>query len=100
MKAMTQVHTTLLAAGSRLARISVLAALFAGASHTAVAASIAGTPHDLSTRGWGTTELCKFCHTPHLAQAVSGAPLWNHRTTAATYTLYSSASFKGTSTQP
>jgi predicted CXXCH cytochrome family protein len=56
----------------------------------------------LSTKGWGTTELCKFCHIPHLAQSVSGAPLWNHQTTAATYTLYSSSTFKGgpTQTQP
>ena len=42
---------------------------------SARAATIAGTPHDLSTKGWGTTETCKFCHTPHLAQSVAGAPL-------------------------
>lgn len=75
------------------------AAALAGASSVS-AATIAGTPHDLSGKGWGTTELCKFCHTPHLAQSVSGAPLWNHQTTTATYTLYTSATFQGTSTQP
>lgn len=63
------------------------------------AATIAGTPHDLSGKGWGTTELCKFCHTPHLAQSVAGAPLWNHQTTTATYALYSSATFRGAATQ-
>ena len=63
-------------------------------------AGIQGTPHDLSGKGWGTTELCKYCHTPHLAQNVAGAPLWNHQSTAQTYTLYSSATFKGSSTQP
>ncbi len=56
-------------------------------------AAITGTPHDLSGRGWGTTELCKFCHTPHLAQSVIGAPLWNHASTSRAYTLYSSATF-------
>ena len=79
----------------------VLAVALAGSSVsvTVSAATIAGTPHDLSAKGWGTTELCKFCHTPHLAQAVAGAPLWNHQTTLATYTLYSSATFSGASSQ-
>jgi predicted CXXCH cytochrome family protein len=83
-----------------LAVLPLIAAVVAGAGLSASGATIAGTPHDLSARGWGTTELCKFCHTPHLAQSVAGAPLWNHQTTAATYTLYSSATFRGTSTQP
>ena len=80
--------------------VLLLAAALASAGVSASAATIAGTPHDLSTKGWGTTELYKFCHTPHLAQAVAGAPLWNHRTTAATYTLYSSATMQATQTQP
>jgi predicted CXXCH cytochrome family protein len=78
----------------------VTAAALAGSVRSASAATISGTPHDLSGKGWGTTELCKFCHTPHLAQTVTGAPLWNHQTTTATYTLYTSATFQGTSTQP
>src|SRR5512141_944892 len=71
------------------------AAILAGASGPAPGGTIAGTPHDLSAKGWGTTELCKFCHTPHHAQSVTAAPLWNHATTLATYTLYSSATFQG-----
>ena len=78
----------------------LLVALVTGVAWGSAAASIQGTPHDLSQKGWGTTEICKFCHIPHLAQSVSGAPLWNHQTSIATYTLYSSATFKGTSTQP
>ena len=78
------------------AALAALAAL----AMPATAGTITGTPHDLSTKGWGTTELCKFCHTPHQAQNVVGAPLWNHRTTTANYSLYSSATFKGSSTQP
>lgn len=75
------------------------AGLIALGARTVSGATIAGTPHDLSAKGWGTTELCKFCHVPHLAQAVAGAPLWNHQTTVASYTLYSSATFNGGSTQ-
>ena len=80
-----------------------VAAATAALALTAISAfggTITGTPHDLSTKGWGTTELCKFCHTPRQAQNVVGAPLWNHRTTTANYSLYSSATFKGSSTQP
>lgn len=63
--------------------------------------TIAGTPHDLGGKGWGTAETCKFCHTPHLAQAVTGAPLWNHQTTAQNnYALYSSATLNATQAQP
>lgn len=97
---MTQKRTKLAKAALKLALVPLVATILAGAAHTAGGATIAGTPHDLSAKGWGTTELCKFCHTPHLAQAVAGAPLWNHRTTAASYTLYSSATFNGSSTQP
>ena len=75
------------------------AALFAVGAGSVWGATISGTPHDLSAKGWGTTELCKFCHTPHLAQSVSGAPLWNHQTTLATYALYSSATFQGAASQ-
>ena len=63
--------------------------------------SIVGTKHDLSSYGWGTDQTCKFCHTPHNAQATQLAPLWNHGTTAnAVYTLYgaSSSTFNATNT--
>ena len=100
MKILTQIQsrmTTLLP----LRGASLLAAAaLAWGGLSARAATIAGTPHDLSTKGWGTTETCKFCHTPHLAQSVAGAPLWNHATTVATYTLYSSATFQGSASQP
>ncbi len=57
-----------------------------------VYAAITGSKHDLSGKGWGTDEICKFCHTPHNAVVVTGysAPLWNHQVTTATYTLYTS----------
>jgi predicted CXXCH cytochrome family protein len=65
--------------------------------------SIVGTKHDLSAYGWGTDQTCKFCHTPHNAQASQLAPLWNHGTTpTAVYNLYgeggSSSTFNASST--
>lgn len=62
---------------------------------------IMGSPHDLSSHGPGHTtqsmEVCVFCHSPHgsgedLAQDI---PVWNHVTTAAHFTMYSSPSLKG-----
>jgi predicted CXXCH cytochrome family protein len=60
------------------------------------AASIVGSPHDLSGEGYGTTQICIFCHTPHNAKTEASAPLWNHGDTTATYTLYSSPTFTAT----
>ncbi len=63
-------------------------------------AGIAGTPHDFSGRLWGSNEICIFCHTPHNAAATQLAPLWNHGSTAATFTLYSSSSLQAIPGQP
>ena len=84
---------------SRTSPLIIATALLAAGAGAVSGATIAGTPHDLSGKGWGTTELCKFCHTPHLAQTVAGAPLWNHQTTVASYTLYSTPTFQGAATQ-
>jgi predicted CXXCH cytochrome family protein len=64
------------------------------------AATITGTDHDLSGRGWGFTEICIACHTPHNAQATQLVPLWNHTNTVATFTLYSSGTLNATMSQP
>lgn len=71
-------------------------------SCSAYGGTIVGSKHDMSHNGWGTTENCKFCHTPHNAKAVANAPLWNGPISVVTYTLYSSPYFKGerTQTQP
>jgi len=63
-------------------------------------AGIVGTPHDLSSKGWGTTQVCIFCHTPHNAAAVPGAPLWNHAVTMATFSTYSSSTLNAVLGQP
>ncbi len=47
--------------------------------------------HDFSWWNVSKTEICIVCHTPHNARTdVENAPLWNHRLSRATYTLYSS----------
>ncbi len=62
---------------------------------------IANSAHDFSGQGWGTTEICAPCHTPHNADiTVSDAPLWNHDVTVATFTLYSSSTLNATINQP
>ncbi len=64
--------------------------------------TILGSGHDFSTKGYGSTEICVFCHTPHNANtSVTGAPLWNHALSAvASYTVYSSPSMNATTGQP
>lgn len=66
-------------------------------------AAITGSAHDFSGAGYGSAEICVFCHSPHHAKQDAGTsvtPLWNHALTTATYTLYSSFSLKETPTQP
>lgn len=64
-------------------------------------APIAGTDHDLSQRGWGSNEICVFCHTPHNSNTtVTASPLWNHQVTAATFGLYTSSTLNATMGQP
>jgi predicted CXXCH cytochrome family protein len=63
--------------------------------------AITGTAHDLSGRGWGTDQICIFCHTPHNALTPQLVPLWNHAATAvASFTLYSSPSLTAVPGQP
>lgn len=65
---------------------------------------VASTTHNLSVNGPGAiratteTEICVFCHTPH--NASPAAPLWNHRGSSATYTLYTSTTNLGGPGQP
>jgi hypothetical protein len=59
------------------------------------AQSIVTSKHNLSVSGTGTvkasseTEICLFCHTPHLSKAE--APQWNRNVSGSTYTLYKSS---------
>ena len=66
--------------------------------------TIVQSAHDFSQQTWNTTgEICVCCHTPHNADiTVPDAPLWNHKSTTATFQLYASPTFNGaaTITQP
>jgi len=60
-------------------------------------AGITGSKHDFKAKGWGTTEICVFCHTTHNSNiTVVNAPLWNHAMTVATFQPYSSTTMQAT----
>lgn len=63
-------------------------------------AAITGSAHDFSTENWNLGgEICQPCHTPHDASLdISGSPLWNRQATTATFQLYTSPTFDGSST--
>ena len=63
--------------------------------------NITGSAHDFSGSGWSSGRICLPCHTPHNADTTeTGAPLWNHEVTAATFTLYDSPTLDATVSQP
>jgi len=77
-------------------------------------AQIAGSKHDFSTATWNNSspissslqgQKCRPCHAPHnsvdtATWGVSNAPLWDHRLSTATYTVYSGYSMNATVGQP
>jgi predicted CXXCH cytochrome family protein len=63
-------------------------------------AEISGSAHDFSRESWAEGQICLPCHTPHFATGDDDAPLWNHETTTATYTLYNRGSLDATTGQP
>ena len=84
-----------------MTRLLRLLIILATSSFTLIVnAGIVGTPHDFTTRGWGTANPCSVCHTPHNAQVVPGAPLWNHTITVVVFQPYTSDSLKATVNQP
>ena len=58
---------------------------------------VAGSVHDASV-WFGSDQVCNNCHTPHNARAQG--PLWNHATTVATFTLYTSSTLNAVASQP
>ena len=66
--------------------------------------SVLNSKHNLSVNGPGgvkastETDVCIFCHTPH--RASTAGPLWNHATSSASYTPYSSPTMKAVVGQP
>ena len=69
-------------------------------SSAAKVSDVSNTRHNLSVSGPGPvkavseTQICVFCHTPHGAESVPAAPLWNRKLSSATYTPYTSSSIE------
>ena len=83
----------------RSLKLAALAATLALMAPAVLAAQISNTKHNLNANAYGTGqaqygEVCVYCHTPH--QAMTFVPLWNHDTTAATFTMYTSGTIDGT----
>ena len=74
---------------SRFSRLSLCVSILILGAQGAWGA-ITGSEHDFSGTSWADGEICKPCHTPHHAENVQDAPLWNHELSTATYILYSS----------
>ncbi|MBI3885730.1 MAG: cytochrome C [Opitutae bacterium] len=86
-----------------LRRSSVAAGFFGAvlAAGATAFAGVTGSIHDFSARGWTGGESCKVCHVPHHAeQTLADAPLWNHTTTVAAFTLYRSSTLHKTVGEP
>ena len=85
-------------------RLLMIAFVLFAASMPAFTQTIVGSAHDFAGESWNagvSAQICIVCHTPHNASvAVTSAPLWNHATTAATFTLYTSTTMTGTVGQP
>ena len=67
--------------------------------------AISGSAHDFRTLAWNdgggaSAEICKACHTPHNAQTLSTAPLWNHTVTTATFQVYAGYDMDSTPANP
>jgi len=82
----------LMLAGSLLLMLLVVSF----ANQAARISDTANTQHNLSVSGPGSvtavteSQICVFCHTPHQAEAIPNAPLWNRQDSVAAYTPYTS----------
>src|SRR5512139_719052 len=75
-------------------------ALVLVAAGVASAASIVGTAHDMRTYfSNGTTQVCVYCHTPHMPAGRTQDPLWNHTlSTQGSYNVYGSSTMNAAPT--
>jgi predicted CXXCH cytochrome family protein len=81
----------------------LLGAVVAVAGLAAGAGTIVGSAHDFSTGTYATAtggQMCIACHAPHNTAVIADAPLWNHTSSAATYTVYASSTMNAVVGQP
>jgi len=80
----------------------IITAGMAGLALAGNGAGITGSPHDLRATitelqdtGYGKSEICRICHSPHdhgiAEQYYLNGLLWNHAVSSATYTMYDSS---------
>ncbi|GAB3651635.1 cytochrome c3 family protein [Ramlibacter alkalitolerans] len=91
-----------------LALLALVAVLATGPATADKVSDIANTKHNLSLTGPGTvkatteSQICVFCHTPHQAENIPNAPLWNRKLSSATYdatNTYRSSSIEASLTE-
>ena len=80
-----------------------MAIVLVTAGVASAAGSIVGTAHDMRTyfnSGIGiTTQVCVYCHTPHMSAGRTQDPLWNHTlSTQGSYGIYSSSTMNAAPT--
>ena len=63
----------------------------------AINKGIEGSVHDFSTNSWNTRKgTCSTCHQAHNTDSAQIVPLWNHKTSTAAFTPYSSPTLNAT----
>ncbi len=87
---------------NRLLYFCLPAFMFLLSTEKANCQSIIGSAHDFSSETWNTTgQVCIVCHAPHNTEvAVTDAPLWNHQSSVAVFSPYSSATLNAVVGQP
>ena len=82
----------------------LLAIMMSMAPGEELGSSVTNTKHNLTSSGpgtikvAGTTDVCKFCHTPHASNPV--APLWNRHNVGTYYQTYKSSTLVANVGQP
>jgi predicted CXXCH cytochrome family protein len=68
---------------------------------SASAGVLKGSAHDFSGQAWSpNAQMCVACHAPHVTTSIADAPLWNHASSTATYTVYTSSTMNAAVAQP
>lgn len=79
---------------------SLLGLSLAVVGMAAGAGTIVGSAHDFAGSAWSGGQICVACHAPHNTAVIADAPLWNHTSSAATYTVYASSTMSAVVGQP
>jgi predicted CXXCH cytochrome family protein len=90
-------------------KLILIGSLALGLTQVTNGQTIVGSAHDFSSAAWNNAspistnlqgQICLPCHAPHNTNDTTAglnAPLWNHKLSTASYTLYSGYKFDGAS---